>query len=210
MAQTSQTPLQLEDNRFDDAAESEPRHLITKDVRDFLSDYSGLKLDQWKEKGVLVEPAQTLYGAADDDCAHSELTVFTIGSRETAGTARYWINTHNCVGVVRLRNKESGEAVQIEIGSRFDEGRKQFFLTYLLSKVFGGSIVDLVDLGRDSLWDMLLAFLFHRRLREASAVGLFKQYQTFDHNDTRVRGRIDVDEHLRRNIPFCRRPHRAF
>jgi 5-methylcytosine-specific restriction endonuclease McrBC regulatory subunit McrC len=203
MAQTSQTPLQLEDNRFDDAAESEPRHLITKDVRDFLSDYSGLKLDQWKEKGVLVEPAQTLYGAADDDCAHSELTVFTIGSRETAGTARYWINTHNCMGVVRLRNKESGEAVQIEIGSRFDEGRKQFFLTYLLSKVFGGSIVDLVDLGRDSLWDMLLAFLFHRRLREASAVGLFKQYQTFDHNDTRVRGRIDVDEHLRRNIPFC-------
>ncbi len=106
------------------------------------------------------------------------------------------------MGVVKLRDKNSGESVQIEIGSRFDQGRKQFFLAFLLSKVFRGSMVDPVELGSDSLWDMLLAFVFRRRLLEASAIGLFKQYQTFSHNDARIRGRIDVNEHLRRNIPF--------
>ena len=32
-------------------------------------------------------------------------------------------------------------------------------------------MIDLVDLGSDSLWDMLLALIFRRRLLEASAIG---------------------------------------
>jgi 5-methylcytosine-specific restriction endonuclease McrBC regulatory subunit McrC len=188
--------LRLTDNCYGDNARCQA---LPPNVEGVLSKYGGKTLAEWAGLGVAVFPAPTLYGATDNDGAH-RVSVFTLDSDKTART---WINTYNCMGVVRLRDKEIAEAVQIEIGSRFDKDQKQFFLTYLLSKVFGGSIVDLVDLGRDSLWDMLLAFLFRRRLLEASAVGLFKQYRTFDHNDARVRGRIDVNVHLRRNIPFC-------
>jgi len=76
-------------------------------------------------------------------------------------------------------------------------------MTYLLSKVFGGSFVDMVELGKNSLWDMLLAFIFRRLLLDAWSVGIFKQFRTLHHNDTRIRGRIDVDRHLRQNVPFC-------
>jgi 5-methylcytosine-specific restriction endonuclease McrBC regulatory subunit McrC len=57
-------------------------------------------------------------------------------------------------------------------------------------------------LGRDPLWDLLLAFVFRRRFMEAISVGMFREYHTFYHNDARIRGRIDLNEHLRRNIPF--------
>jgi 5-methylcytosine-specific restriction endonuclease McrBC regulatory subunit McrC len=106
------------------------------------------------------------------------------------------------MGVFRLREKGGGTPVQVEITSRFDEGKQQFFLNYLLSKVFGGSLMGPVAGGGDDLWDMLLAFIFRHRLQEASAVGLFKQFRTFQRNDIRVRGRIDVARHLRRNTPF--------
>jgi 5-methylcytosine-specific restriction enzyme subunit McrC len=200
-------PLQLIDNRYDDPENGGAGEDISQaepHVKTVLSLYDGKYLDDWASLGVTVFPSQPLLHIKADDYAHRDLSFFTLGRHSSEMSSRQWINTHNCMGVVRLRDKESGEAVQIEIGSRFDEGHeKPFFLSYLLSKVFGGSIVDHVDLGKDSLWDMLLAFVFRRRLLEAHTVGIFKQYRTFHHNDTRIRGRIDVDRHLRRNIPFC-------
>jgi len=192
--------LRLVDNRFGAPNNADQVRVISTQEKNILSRYDGIELERWRELGVAVFSNLPLGDhKVNDESTKSAL--FTLESdAQVAG--RTWVNTNNCMGVVKLRDKETGEAVQIEIGSRFDGNAEQFFLTYLLSKVFGGSIVDLVDLGRDSLWDMLLAFLFRRRLQEASAIGLFKQYQTFNHNDTRVRGRIDVNEHLRRNIPF--------
>jgi len=166
-----------------------------------LEKYSGKRIAEWHKLGVPILSDYDPAGNERDDDSRN-LSFFTLDRDNNGNTPQTWINTHNCMGVVRLHDKASGAAVQIEIGSRFDKGSKPFFLTYLLSKVFGGSIVDLVDLGKDSLWDLLLAFLFRRRLLAASAIGLFKHYQTFGHNDTRIRGRIDVNEHLRRNIPF--------
>jgi 5-methylcytosine-specific restriction endonuclease McrBC regulatory subunit McrC len=180
-------PLALKDNQYGDQA----RDISEQDegIKTLLSNYAGKNLKEWADLGVMV-----LGDTAAEDESH-KLEFFSLNPEGSK------INTHNCMGVVRLRD-EKGNSVQVEIGSRFDNGGKQFFLSYLLSKVFGGSIVGDVDLGRDSLWDMLLAFVFRHRLEEASAKGLFRKYQTFNHNDTRVRGRIDVNEHLRRNIPF--------
>jgi 5-methylcytosine-specific restriction endonuclease McrBC regulatory subunit McrC len=196
---TLQTLPLLRHNRFDEQATDISN--ISSNVKNILLKYDGRTISQWAELGVTIFPSFGQRGRALDDESHKSI-FFTFGSNDREKLTNR-INTYNCMGVVRLRDKGSGDTVQIEIGSRFDEGPKHFFLTYLLSKVFGGSMVDLVDLGHDSLWDILLAFVFRRRLLEANAVGLFKQYRTFDHNDTRVRGKIDVNEHLRRNIPFC-------
>jgi 5-methylcytosine-specific restriction endonuclease McrBC regulatory subunit McrC len=190
----------LRDNRFNDQGADISD--ISSHVKSVLSRYDGMTLAQWAKLGVKIFPALPQCGEARDDESH-KLNFFTLGFDNRENPTRTWINTHNCMGVVRLQDEGKSGAVQIEIGSRFDKDEKQFFLTYLLSQVFGGSIVDLVNLDNKSLWDMLLAFLFRRWLLEAGAVGLFKQYQSFSRNDTRVRGRIDVDRHLRRNIPFC-------
>ena len=197
-ANQTTTPLQLKDNCFYEPSENDKDRVVSTEIRPLLECYAGKSLNEWAKLKVFVFP-EIRSGQKEKDDEADNLEFFTLASKES----RTWINTSNCMGVVKLRDKKTGANVQIEIGSRFDTENKQFFLTYLLSKVFGGSMVEDVDLGPDSIWDMLLAFIFRRRLLEASAVGLFKQYQTFHHNDARIRGRIDVNEHLRRNIPFC-------
>ena len=164
---------------------------------EFLKPWSGLKFEKWQELGVT---AITKERTAEDDSA--SLSFFTLGKDEDSR----WIDTHNCMGVVRLHDKKTGKSIQIEIGSRFDsDDKNQFFLTYLLSKAFGGSFTDLVELGNDSLWDLLLAFAFRHSLDKAAHLGPYKQYQNFQHNDLHIRGKIDTTRHLRENVPFVGR-----
>jgi len=204
MNNTSQNKsrLRLEDNRFCEPNlndKDDSQRIISGEIEELLRPYADKSPNEWD--GVVVIP-QTPLGEKDKDDESAKSVFFTLASNQE-GT-KTWINTSNCMGVVKLRDKKTGVSVQIEIGSRFDGSKNQFFLTYLLSKVFGGSMINLkVDLGPDSMWDLLLTFVFRHRLLKANAVGLFKQYQTFKHNDARVRGKIDVNEHLRRNIPFC-------
>ncbi len=170
-------------------------------VHQVLSHFSGKKLGEFAEEGVIIYSGQSSGFATNNDNTFGE-SVYTLGG-DTPENA--WINTQNCMGVIRLRDKDNKCSIQLEIGSRFDDGGKgkQFFLNYLLGKVFGGSIVnENIDAGTDSLWDMLLAFVFRHRLSQACRVGLFRQYRTFQHNDLRFRGKLNLEEHLRRNVPF--------
>ena len=198
--------LGLVDNRYGDSP-NDARESLSKQVPDvakhepvyrLLSKFSGKKLSEWESLGCTVYSANTQGLAVEDDRAFDKLSVFSV-SGESAAPG--WINTHNCMGVVRLRGEKA--SVQLEIKSRFDQGQQQYFLNYLLCKVFGGSMVEEVELGGDSMWDMLLAFVFRRKLEEACRVGIFKQYQRFEHNDLRFRGKFNMDEHLRRNVPFA-------
>lgn len=185
--------IKLSDNRYGEDISEQPDEILA-----ILKQYDGKTISEFEKLGVNILSAPSPKGESHDD-GSDDLSLYTLGNY----SEKTWINTHNCMGVVKLRDKNSGKSIQIEIGSRFDEKNKnQFFLTYLLSKVFGGSFVE-ANLGRDSLWDMLLAFIFRRHLHDAISVGLYKQYRTYYHNDARLRGRIDVNELLRRNIPFC-------
>jgi len=197
------TVLRLIDNRFHPPkakTQEDQERVISSEIEQLLKPYAGKSLNQWSsELGVIVFPDSS-GGKVEMGSESDESVFFHLESDQE----RAWINTGNCMGVVKIRGKNSADGyIQIEISSRFDQGNKMFFLNYLLNKVFNGSMAEPVSLGSDSFWDMLLAFVFRRRLLEANAVGLFKQYQTLEHNDARIRGRIDVNEHLRRNIPFC-------
>lgn len=93
--------------------------------------------------------------------------------------------------------------IQLEINSRFSSGNKKqdFFLYYMLSKVFCANIVNM-DVGSSSVDGLnLLYFVFPRLLKEAMVQGLFKQYVKREYNDSNVRGTIDVNRHLRYNKP---------
>jgi len=210
MAQSPLVRLHLRDNHFGNrqtGGRGELLHEAVHDdicdesrqkIYDLLGNYSGKALHDWKGLGINVYSARAEQLAKEDDEAFDKSAFSIDGADFNSG----WINTGNCMGVLRLTDQTVGCSVQVEIGSRFDNGDEQYFLSYLLSKVFGGSIVEDVQIGSNSMWDMLLAFVFRHRLQEACRVGLFRQYRTFSHNDLRFKGKFDLDEHLRRNVPF--------
>jgi 5-methylcytosine-specific restriction endonuclease McrBC regulatory subunit McrC len=106
------------------------------------------------------------------------------------------LRTGNLVGWIG-----DGKA-QIEINSRFSSTEGQdYFLYYMLSKVFHANIVNM-EVGTGSLKELnLLIFMFPRLLREALIQGLFKQYVKREYNDSNIQGTIDVNRHLRYNYP---------
>jgi len=57
-------------------------------------------------------------------------------------------------------------------------------------------------LSREDKLYQLLMYLFPKYLQVALRKGLYKEYQRFSHNDSHVKGVIDVGNHLKKNLPF--------
>lgn len=104
--------------------------------------------------------------------------------------------TGNLMGFVGVNN------TQVSITSRFASGKEDYFLHYMLIKVFCPNIFDLRhDTSKDAAFDFLL-YLFPHYFNEAMKQGVFKMYRTFERNDSKVNGTIDISRHIRCNIPF--------
>lgn len=109
------------------------------------------------------------------------------------------IQTGNVVGFCGVKG------VNVHIHSRFDSNEKQYFLHYMLQKVFGINMLNLPTTTDDeSIWDFL-PYLFPFCLKKAMRQGLFRTYRTFHYNDDKVKGTIDVPAHIRQNVPFAGR-----
>ena len=92
---------------------------------------------------------------------------------------------------------------QVSIRSRFAQQEGDYFLHYMLQKVFAINLFDLKhDSDKESVFDFLI-YLFPAFLKRALRQGLYKEYQTRNYNDANVRGRIDIQRHIRKNIPFA-------
>ena len=91
---------------------------------------------------------------------------------------------------------------QVRIQSRFASGDEDYFLHYMLQKVFAINLFDLkYSSDAESIFDFLM-YLFPTFLKRAVKQGVYKEYQTRCYNDSNVKGRIDVGKHIRLNIPF--------
>ena len=117
------------------------------------------------------------------------------------------IKTGNIAGFIGIpSDSQTGKDVHLKITSRFvnessgDED-KDYFLYYLLEKVFSVNLFDLKDLSRKGQFDFLL-FLFPYYLKKALSQGLFKTYTFYKKNDMNIRGQIDVARHIKENTPF--------
>lgn len=184
--------LFLKDNRFGDNAEG-----ISNDLANILEPYSCESLRDYQKMGVEVFASSEILENEDNDKSLSNAVFYLSG-----GEGNWHINTRNCMGVLRIPDKNSERSVLLEIGSRFDNEKNQFFLAYMLSKAFGGCFTETVPSDPKSLWDFLLALSFRHHLQKACEVGMFKQFRSFEHNDLRFRGKFDINRHLRKNIPF--------
>lgn len=112
------------------------------------------------------------------------------------------IKTGNLMGFIGFSGKGC-HGTKLEIRSRFtDSGGQDFFLHYLLEKVFRINLFNLNYSFNQSEGFDFLYLLFPYFLRKAVRQGLFRTYKTFVKNDSAVKGPIQVSRHLRQNSPF--------
>ena len=107
------------------------------------------------------------------------------------------IKTGNVIGFLGCGQE------RLTISSRFSDESNDHFLHYLLQKVLNINLTSL-DVGlspEDKLYQLLI-YLFPKYLQAALRKGLYKEYQRFSHNDSHVKGVLDVGNHLKKNLPF--------
>lgn len=93
---------------------------------------------------------------------------------------------------------------RLVIESRFSTGDNDYLFQYLLERVLDfPNIVNLeTDATHDDKMFSLLLFLFPVYLAAAMRKGVFKTYVRNEYNNGNVKGTINIDRHIRKNIPF--------
>lgn len=106
------------------------------------------------------------------------------------------ISTNNIMGFVGLNESE------VTIQSRFATHNKDYFLHYMLQRVFSINLFELKHrTDQESVFDFLL-YLFPYYLRKALKQGLYKEYRRKEFNNANIKGAVNVAQHVKRNIPF--------
>ncbi len=107
------------------------------------------------------------------------------------------ISTGNIMGFFGVND------TQVDIISRFAKtDGEDYFLHYMLQRVFAINLFDIKHtLSRQPIFDFLL-YLFPFFLKKALRQGIYKKYRRFEYNDSNIRGPIDINRHIRENIPF--------
>ena len=192
--QVSMLRLQITDNHNwktiaecsqDSSCLSEPEVAIIKSDLEQIADVEIGKLKLNDNPNLLVFPSNlNQYG---DEISQSHILSLN-GNK---------ISTGNILGFVGVNN------TQLDIKSRFAKNCEQYyFLHYMLQKVFSINLFDIQHTtSKQPIFDFLL-YLFPHFLKKAMVQGLFKKYRRFEYNDANVRGPIDVNRHIRENIPF--------
>ncbi len=130
--------------------------------------------------------------STDDRIGNS--SVMTILNTKDSEMVR--ITTGNVMGFIGVGN------LQIKIQSRFDEGRDDFLLHYMLQRVLSFNLFDLNHNNEhEDVFDFIM-FMFPYFLKTALRQGVYREYQNYRHNDSNIKGTIDVGRHISRNIPF--------
>lgn len=115
-------------------------------------------------------------------------TIFNIYNNE--------VRTNNIMGFIGYND------TQIKITSRFASNENDYFLHYMLQKVLCLNIFDLQhSTDKDDSFDFLI-YMFLDLFQKAIRQGIFKSYQNREYNDANVRGVIDINRHIKNNIPF--------
>ena len=123
-----------------------------------------------------------------------EASVMTV--QNTDDPERVRICTNNVMGFIGVGN------LQVKIKSRFDAGRDDFLLHYMLQKVLSFNLFDLSHNNeQEDVFDFIM-FMFPYFLKSAMRQGAYREYQNYRHNDADLKGTINVSRHIARNVPF--------
>lgn len=146
------------------------------------------------ESGILIFPPRV----EDTDDQIKESIIFNL----TENDESFSLKTGNIMGFIGRNETE------LNICSRFTHSvngevseKNDYFLHYMLEKVCHVNLSNLKSSNvLDNIFDFL-PYLFPQYLIAALKQGLYKEYQTREYNDSNVRGVIDINRHIRFNIP---------
>ena len=113
------------------------------------------------------------------------------------------------VGVVSIKdfvtsNNEKYD-ITLQINSKLDNidnkhyTEKPYFLMTLLFSNHHSLVKSKIAMDKERFSSMLLLYLFFEYFKEAYMKGYFKTYHTFNNNDDKVRGTIDISRHIKLN-----------
>ena len=144
-----------------------------------------------ENENLLVFP----YDIESSDDRIGDSSVLTI--ENTSDPEKVRITTGNIMGFIGVGN------LQVKIQSRFDEGRDDYFLHYMLQRVLSFNLFDLNHNNeKEDVFDFVM-FMFPYFLKSALRQGVYREYRHFEQNDSRVRGPVDVSRFIRKDIPFA-------
>ncbi len=107
------------------------------------------------------------------------------------------LTTYNIMGFVGLNGSE------LTIHSRFAKEQEDYFLHYMLQKVFSINLFDLKHRSaHENIFDFLL-YLFPYYLKKALRQGLYKEYKRKEYNNSNIKGVVNISQHIRTNMPFA-------
>lgn len=162
----------------DTATQENLRAISNRSLRDIIKDNPDLMVFPSDLNNICDEASQQIFRLSEN---HDRFQIFT----------------GNLMGYVGINDTE------ISITSRFaKEESKDYFLSYLLSRVLHINLFDLKHSeDRSPVFDFLI-LLFPIFLNKAMSNGIFKKYQTNSYNNPNVSGTIDIAAHIRQNVPF--------
>lgn len=143
-----------------------------------------------ENESLLVFP----YSIEMSDDRIGESSIMNILNTDNPDKVR--ITTGNMMGFIGVNN------LQIKIKSRFDKGRDDFLLHYMLQKVLKFNLFDLSHNNeKEDVFDFIM-LMFPYFLKAAMRQGVYREYQNFWHNDSNLKGTIDIGRHITKNVPF--------
>ena len=143
-----------------------------------------------ENENLLIFP-YSIETSCDKICDSPVMSILNTGDPD-----KVQITTGNVMGFIGIDN------LQIKIKSRFDEGRDDFFLHYMLQKVLSLNLFDLKHNDeQEDIFDFIM-FMFSYLLKAAMNQGVYREYKNFKHNDSNLKGTIDIGRHIARNFPF--------
>ena len=158
------------------------------------TDYKGFRSKDEFISKMLEIPKQNVIIFPKDDNDDNENASFSILSSFNG----WW--TREYVGFLEV----NGES--IFIGSRFDANDTFYFTHYILSEALGLKarlFPDMhVNVGIERILEELLSIVFINQIDFAYRKGIYRKYQTFEKNDPKIRGKIDIARHIRSNLLF--------
>lgn len=150
--------------------------------------------DLQSESGILIFPPSI----EDTDDQIKDSVIFTLKENENS----FSLDTGNLMGFIGRNDTELNICSRFthKINGKISE-KNDFFLHYMLEKVCHINLTNLKSTrAPDKIFD-LLPFLFPQYLISALRQGIYKEYQKHEYNNSNVRGIIDINRHIRFNIP---------
>lgn len=172
-------PLKIKDN-------SSYNSSIMLNYKNLVNCVLNKTLTQLESEGLFIFPCSV---NNSEDLTRDQLILQTINNT---------IRTENVMGILG-RGTE-----RLIIESRFSNNREDYFFQYLLKRVLAlPNIVDLDNgVNKDKQLFNFLLFMFPRYLRAAMRKGIYKEYVNRKHNDSNIKGIIDIKRHINKNTPF--------